>query len=244
MRCVSMSAVSENEENDEITTIQVYDSGISNDQSQSDYKTKDFANLMERLLCTNDRYFTSIMDFMKQLNVITDIPELHREMGYTFITKPQDFLNKDNKLIFINNLKYLHNANCDLNLELFNYLRSLAFGGNYFIHEMYIDVIHIFLPFLTDFFINPKYWDRIKYFCGDTKAVANALKYLIESNGTEDQFKYLPKQPAYNAFSLCHLSRNALRAQIYKGHKFNDALYNNCASSLPHSLMNFMIFRH
>ncbi|CAO1342521.1 unnamed protein product [Diamesa tonsa] len=239
-----MSAVSENEENDEITTIQVYDSGISNEEIQSNYKTKDVANLMERLLCTNDRYFTSIMDFMKQQNVLTDIPQKHRDIGFTFITKPQHFLTKDNKLIFINNLKYLHNENCNLNLELVNYLRSLTFGGNYFIHELYIDLIHIFLPFLTDFFINSSYWDRIKYFCVDTKAVVNALKYLIENYGSEEQFKYLPKQPAYNAFSLQHLSRNAMRAQIYKGHKFNDALYEICESNLPNTLMNYLMFRY
>lgn len=225
--------------------ITVYDSGISNEEIRTDYKTKDFANLMERLLCTNDQYFTTIMDFMKQLNVITDIPQMHREIGYTFITKPQDFLNNQhNKLIFINNLTYLHNVNCNLNLELLNYLRSLTFGGNYFIHEMYIDVIDIFLPFLTDFFTNPSYWDTIKYFCADTKAVVNALTYLITNYGVEVNFKYLPKQPAYNAFSLRHLSRNAMRAQIYQSHKLNDALYEICESSLPHSLMNYMIFRH
>ena len=227
-----------------IIIVYVSETENSNEEIHSEYKTKDFANLLERLLCTNDRYFTTIMDFMKQLNVITDIPQMHRDIGFTFITKPQDFLDKDNKLIFINNLKYLHNEKCDLNLELFNYLRSLAFGGNYFIHEMYIDVIQILLPFLTDFFINPSYWDKIKYFCVDTKAVTNALRYLIEMNGVEDNFKYLPKQPAYNAFSLRHLSRNAMRAQIYKDHKFNDALFKICKCNLPYSLMNYLMFRH
>ena len=74
----------------------VYDSGISNEEIRLDYKTKDFSNLMEKLICTNGRYFTSIMDFLKQLNIITDIPKMHREIGFTFITKPQDFLNNDN----------------------------------------------------------------------------------------------------------------------------------------------------
>lgn len=171
------------------------------------------------------------------------ISDVHRDIGYSFINASCDIRNKQTKWKLATNLIYLKESGCDLNLEMFNYLRSLTFGGNLMKRGgNYIQVIQLLLPFCTDFFIDQNYWKKIRYFCADTKEIVLALNFLITKYGTENNYKFLPPLHKYDPFSLKHLARNKVRENVWRNKKMNRSLFTFCEENLPVMLFKYVKF--
>jgi len=190
-----------------------------------------------------DADFPIIMEFFKVNRLSPLIAEVHKEIGYTFLNNSCNIFEEVTRANLKRNLEFLKSNGCDLDLELFLYLRSLTFGGTLMKHgENYINVIRLLLPHCTDFFTDFNNWKKIKYFCTDTKEIIDALHFLIINYGNEHLFKYLPPFEIYNPFSLKHLSRNKTRETIWKQKRFNKGLYEFCETNLPAVLFNYICF--
>lgn len=197
------------------------------------------------MLSSNDVNFPVIMDFLKINKIIPELREIYNNIGFGIVTKLSD---ENAKWRLIRNLTYLKENECDVNLELLNFLRSLTFGGNIIKHgdlSTNIQVMKTILPFCTNFFIDDRYWNKIRYFCFDTQEVKDAIEFLILNFGKHKNFKYL-QRPLRNAFSLKHLSRNKVRDIIYStnyGNKnYNVTYYNLCETNLPAILFKYINF--
>lgn len=183
------------------------------------------------------------MDFLRVNNIGIQLPDIYKDLGYTFIKSNCDISDFRTKWKLATNLIYLRCYGCDLNLEMFNYLRSLTFGGNQVKRsEHFLQVIKLLLPFCTDFFIDLSYWNKIRYFCVDTKEIVEALSFLITNYGTESNYKFLRQLRTYNPFSLKHLARNKVRETVWKNKKMNLSFYTFCEESLPVMLFKYMCF--
>lgn len=183
------------------------------------------------------------MDFLRMNNMVAKLPDIHRELGYTFIKSNCDISDFHIKWRLATNLIYLRENGCDLNLEMFNYLRSLTFGGIFVKRgENFLQVIQILLPFCTDFFIDDNYWNKIRYFCVATKEIRKALNFLIINYGTERNYKFLPPMNTYNPFSLKCLARNKVRENVWKNKKMNLSFYTFCRENLPVMLFKYLSF--
>jgi hypothetical protein len=205
----------------------------------------DFPLLFEKLLSTNDENFPAIMEFLKTNNIVPKLSDVHKELGYTVISSNCDLSNYQTKWRLIQNLIYLKENKCDLNLEMFNFLRSLTFGGKIIKRGKYfLDVIQILLPFCTDFFIDPSNWKKIRYFCGDTKEIVIALHFLITNYGREKDYKFLPSLQKYEPFSLKHLARNKVRENVWKNKKINLSFLSLCKENLPIILFQYLNFEN
>jgi hypothetical protein len=203
----------------------------------------DFSLLFEKMLSTNDENFPVIMEFLRINNIVPSIAEAYRFFGYTFINSTCDITDFDTRWRLAMNLKYLKANGCDLNLEMFNYLRSLTFGGKLVKRgEHFLLVIKFLLPFCTDFFIDLGVWRKIRYFCADTKEIREALDFLITSYGSEKNYKFLPPQARYEPFTLKHLARNKVRENVWSEKRMNLSFYALCERSLPVMLFNYMNF--
>lgn len=203
----------------------------------------DLSLLFEKLLSNNDVNFPVIMDFLRVNNIGIQLPDIYKDLGYTFIKSNCDISDFRTKWKLATNLIYLRCYGCDLNLEMFNYLRSLTFGGNQVKRsEHFLQVIKLLLPFCTDFFIDLSYWNKIRYFCVDTKEIVEALSFLITNYGTESNYKFLRQLRTYNPFSLKHLARNKVRETVWKNKKMNLSFYTFCEESLPVMLFKYMCF--
>lgn len=203
----------------------------------------DFSLLFEKMLSTNDENFPAMMEFLRMNGIVPKVSDVHREMGFTFINSSCDISDRKTKWKLITNLIYLQRNGCDLNLEMFNYLRSLSFGGNLVKRgENFLQVIHLLLPFCTDFFIDLSYWKKIRYFCADTKEIVEALHFLIEKYGTEKNYKFLPPLQKYNPFTLKHLARNKVRENVWESKKMNISLFTFYEENLPVTLFKYLIF--
>ncbi|KAG5674843.1 hypothetical protein PVAND_004788 [Polypedilum vanderplanki] len=213
----------------------------------NDEEVKDFSLFVEQMLSSNDVNFPVIFDFLKMNKLVPDLNEIYNNIGYTIVTNMND---KNARWKLIRNLSYLKMNACDLNLELLNFLRSLAFGGNKIKHgdlHSNINVMKIILPFLTNFFDDEKYWNKIRYFCFDTIEVKEAINFLVLNYGKEKNYKYIQPSPK-NAFSLKHLARNKVRDIIWNNnyksnnHKCNVRYYNHCKANLPVVLFKYINF--
>lgn len=203
----------------------------------------DFSVLFEKLLSTNDANFPAIMEFLRTNKIGVRLPEIYKEIGYTFINNSCDISDNRTKWKLATNLIYLRANGCDLNIEMFNYLRSLTFGGNVVKRgENFLQVIHFLLPFCTDFFIDLSYWNKIRYFCVDTKEIVKALNFLIVNYGSEKNYRFLPQLRSYNPFSLKHLARNKVRENVWKNKKMNLSFYTFCQENLPVMLFKYLRF--
>lgn len=173
------------------------------------------------------------------------IVDVHRSLGYTFVNNSCNVRDAQTKWRLVKNLKYLNESGCDLNLELFNYLRSLTFGGSVVKRsDQYLDVIQLLLPFTTDFFIDLSCWKKIRYFCNDTKEIKIALSFLILNHGTDSNYKFLPPLQKYNPFSLKHLARNKVRESVWKCKKTNlsERKLAFVKENLPHTVFDYLKF--
>lgn len=217
----------------------------------NDTEVTDIALFIEQMLSSNDANFPVIMDFLQMNKIVTDLKEIYRNFGFGIVTKLSDDISKEK---LIKNLEYLRENECDLNLELLNFLRSLTFGGNRIEHgDLFsnIQVLKTILPFCTNFFTDDRYWNKIRYFCFDTTDVIGALEFLIMNYGNEKNYKYL-QSPPKDAFSLKHLARNKVRDVIYSSdykhksgkHKsdYNVTFYNLCETNLPSVLFKYINF--
>lgn len=214
----------------------------------NDYEVTDFSLFIEQMLSSNDVNFPVIMDFLKVNKIVPELKEIYDNIGFGIVTKLSD---ENEKWRLIRNLKYLRENGCDVNLELLNFLRSLTFGGNLIKHgdlHSNISVMKTILPFCTNFFINNKYWNKIRFFCFDTKEVMDALDFLIINYGKEKNCKFL-KRPQKNAFSLKHLARNKVRDIVYSttcnnkhGENYNVTYFNLCEANLPTVLFKYINF--
>lgn len=216
-----------------------------------DDELNDFPVFVERLITNNDANFPAIMDFLLLNNLMRegDLREIYQNIGYTIIS---DQMVNDSyaRWKMLRNLAYLKIHRCDLNLELFNFLRSLTFGGKLIKHGNYetnIKIIRLLLPFITNFFNNQNYWRKIRYFCFDTTEVIEALQYLIINYGCEENLKFL-QQPHRDAFSLRHLSRNKVRQVLFDNNYLNCNIYDVveyyklCKISLPVVILKYINF--
>ena len=195
------------------------------------------------MLSNNDENFPVIMEFLRINNLVPKLSDVHREIGYSFINNNCDINDYQTRWKLASNLIYLNENGCDLNLEMFNYLRSLTFGGNVVKRsENFLQVIKLLLPFCTDFFIDLSYWNKIKYFCVDTKEIVEALNFLIVNYGNEKNYKFLPPLHKYNPFSLKHLARNKVRENVWKNKKMNRSEFTFCEENLPVTLFKYMKF--
>lgn len=181
------------------------------------------------------------------MNNFVDVRELYNNLGYTIMTDMND---KYAKSRLISKLVYLSENDCDLNLELLNFLRSLTFGGKLIKHTdllTNIKVMKTILPFCTSFFDDDKIWRKILYFCHDTQEIKDALKFLIVNYGKEKNHKFI-QLPIKSAFSLKHLSRNRVRENIWNKNntsnikKCNVTYYNMCKINLPACLFTYINF--
>lgn len=205
----------------------------------------DFPLLFEKLLSMNDENFPVVMEFLRMNNIVPKLSDVYAEIGYTFINSTCDVSNEQTKWRLISNLMYLKENKCDLNLEMFNFLRSLTFGGKIVKRgKNYLDVVQLLLPFCTDFFIDLNNWKKIRYFCRDTKEIVNALNFLITNYGTETNYKFLPPLPKYEPFSLKHLARNKVRENVWKNKKMNLSFFTFCKDNLPVMLFKYMKFEN
>lgn len=203
----------------------------------------DFSLLFEKMLSNNDENFPVIMEFLRINNFVPKISDVHRDIGYSFINSSCDLSDYQTRWKLATNLIYLNEHGCDLNLEMFNYLRSLTFGGNIVKRGgNFLQVIQLLLPFCTDFFIDLDYWKKIRYFCVDTKEIVEALNFLIVNYGTEKNYKFLPPLHKYNPFSLKHLARNKVRENVWKNKKMNRSVFTFCEENLPVMLLKYMKF--
>lgn len=207
----------------------------------------DFVQLFEKMLSENVGSFPAVMDFLLMNNFITSLSTLHAELGYSFINSQCNVDDTLTKLKLINNLNYLKMHSCDLDLEMFNFLRSLTFGGKIVKRGTnYLDVIKILLPYCTDFFIDVNFWKKIRYFCSDTKEIVDALDFLITSYGSEMIYKFLPPLAKYEPFTLRHLARNKVRENVFKGGKHDvrhmTEMLTMCRENLPKSLCKYLFF--
>lgn len=203
----------------------------------------DFSLLFEKLLSKNDENFPVVMEFLSVNNIVPKLSDVHAEMGYTFISNNCDVANAQTKWRLISNLIYLKENKCDLNLELFNFLRSLTFGGKIVKRgKNYLEIIKIMLPFCTDFFIDLSNWKKIRYFCADTKEIVEALNFLVANYGTEKNYKFLLPLQKYEPFSLKHLSRNKVREIVWKNKQINLSFLTFCKDNLPVMLFKYMKF--
>lgn len=205
----------------------------------------DFSLLFEKMLATNDENFPVIMEFLKLNNFVPKLSDVYNEIGYSFINSSCDYSDYQTKWKLVTNLMYLKENKCDLNLEMFNFLRSLTFGGKIVKRgENYLQVIKILLPFCTDFFIDLSNWKKIRYFCADTKEIIEALHFLILNYGTEKNYKFLLPLPKYNPFTLKHLARNKVRENVWKNKKVNLSALTFCKENLPVMLFKYMKFEN
>lgn len=216
----------------------------------NDDEVTDFSLFIEQMLSSNDVNFPIIMDFLKLNKLVPDLKEIYNNIGFGIVTKVTD---DNSKWRLITNLEYLRKDDCDLNLELLNFLRSLTFGGSLIKHgdlSSNVQVMKTILPFCTNFFIDDRYWNKIRYFCLDTQEVMDALEFLILNYGKEKNCKYL-QRPQKNAFSLKHLARNKVRDILYSSKynrcrksdgDYNVAYYNLCESNLPRVLFKYIKF--
>lgn len=171
------------------------------------------------------------------------ISDVHRDIGYSFINANCDTRDHQTKWKLATNLIYLKESGCDLNLEMFNYLRSLTFGGTAVKRGAnFLQVIQLLLPFCTDFFIDLSYWKKIRYFCSDTKEIVEALNFLVTQYGTEKIYKFLPPLHKYDPFSLKHLARNKVRENVWRNKKMNLPLFTFCEENLPVMLFKYVKF--
>jgi hypothetical protein len=223
----------------------------------NDDEVSDYSLLIEKMLVQNDAYFPAIMDFLKINKFVPDLHKNYHSIGYTIINNIND---AKSRCTLKRNLKYLYDNDCDINMELLHFLRSLTFGGKLIKHgdqSTNILVIKTLLPFCTNFFHDEtKYWNKIRHFCFDTEEIIDALKFLILNYGREENFKYL--HPTHNkkidAFSLKHLARNKVRETIWQGNdsnnkgksgnnkKCNTSYYDLCKSDLPAVLFKYICF--
>lgn len=204
----------------------------------------DFPLLVEKLLATNNENFPIVMEFLKMNIFVPKLSETYSEIGYTFINS-HSFANEQTKWRLKSNLIYLKENKCDLNLEMFNFLRSLTFGGKVVKRgENFLEILKILIPFCTDFFIDKVTWKKIRYFCGDTEEIKEALKFLINNYGTEVQYKFLPPLPKYEPFSLKHLARNKNRENVWKNKTINLSFLACCKDNLPVTLFKYMKFEN
>lgn len=204
----------------------------------------DFSVLFEKMLSTNDENFPVIMEFLKINNLVPNqISEVYRDMGFTFINSSCNICDFHTKWKLAMNLTYLKENGCDLNLEMFNYLRSLTFGGNRVKRgENFLQIIQFLLPYCTDFFIDLDCWKKIRYFCVDTKEIVEALNFLIINYGTEKNYKFLPQLPRYDPFSLKHLARSKVRESVWRDKKMNQTRFTFCEENLPRLLFKYINF--
>lgn len=203
----------------------------------------DFPSLFEKMLSNNDENFPIIMEFLRINNFVPKISDVHRDIGYSFINSSCDLNDYETRWKLVTNLIYLNEHGCDLNLELFNFLRSLTFGGKIVKRgENFLQVIQLLIPFCTDFFVDLNIWRKIRYFCADTKEIIEALNFLIVNYGTEKNYKFLPPLHKYNPFSLKHLARNKVREDVWKNKKMNRSAFTFCEENLPVMLFKYMKF--
>lgn len=204
----------------------------------------DFSLLFEKLLSNNDINFPIIMDFLVMNGICVQLPEVYKDLGYTFIKSDCDISDIRTKWKLATNLIYLRSSGCDLNLEMFNYLRSLSFGGIMVKRsEHFLQIIKLLLPFCTDFFIDLSYWNKIRYFSVDTKEIITALNFLMTNYGSEKNYKFLRAQlRATSPFSLKHLARNKVRENVWKNKKMNVTYYTLCEQNLPVTLFKYLNF--
>lgn len=199
------------------------------------------------MLSENVGSFPAVMDFLLANNFITSLSAVHAELGYSFITSQCNIDDTLTKLKLMNNLNYLKMHSCDLDLELFNFLRSLTFGGKIVKRgSNYLDVIKLLLPYCTDFFADVSYWKKIRYFCSDTKEIIDALDFLIANCGSEVIRRFLPTQVKYEPYTLRHLARNRVRASLFGGGRHDvshqQAVVSMCRESLPKTLCKYLFF--
>lgn len=203
----------------------------------------DFSLLFEKMLASNDENFPVIMEFLRINNLMPEIADVHRDIGYTFINSSCNVCDLPTKWTLAQNLKYLKENGCDLNLEMFNYLRSLTFGGSLVKRgENFLKVIQLLLPLCTDFFHDVNLWKKIRYFSADTKEIKAALDFLITNYGCEKNYKFLPPQQSYTPFSLKHLARNKVREDVWNNKKTNLSVFTFCKENLPVTLFKYVIF--
>lgn len=203
----------------------------------------DFSLLFEKLLSTNDAHFPLIMEFLKANKIGPELPVIYKDMGYSFINHNCDIKDPQTRWNLITNLIYLKENGCDLNIEMFNYLRSLTFGGNVVKRgRKFLSIISLLLPFCTDFFTDLSYWKKIRYFCADTKEIVEALNFLITNHGTEKNFKFLLPARTYNPFSLKQLARNKVREIVWSNKKMNLSAYAISRENLPVMLFKYLCF--
>jgi hypothetical protein len=203
----------------------------------------DVSTLFEKLLATNDDNFPVIMDFLMMNNMVTNLADIHRNMGFSFISSNWDITDYRTKWKLITNLIYLKENGCDLNIEMFNFLQSLTFGGTIVKRgQNYLQVIQLLLPFCTDFFVDLNYWKKIRYFCSATKEIIEALNFLIMNYGSEKNYKFLPPLGTYKPFTLKHLARNKVREDVWKNKKINESLYTIAEENLPVMLFKYVNF--
>lgn len=238
MFCSSVVSITETTENDGNALILFIGDG-------SGGEVTDFGQLFEKMLSENVGSFPAVMDFLLMNNFIVDLSTLHGELGYSFINSNCDVSDTLTKLKLINNLNYLKMHSCDLNLEMFNFLRSLTFGGKIVKRGTnYLDVIKILLPYCTDFFIDVNYWMKIRYFCTDTKEIIDALDFLVTNYGSEMIYKFLPPLSKYQPYTLRHLARNKVRENVFGGKSVSHmtSMMSMCSESLPKTLCKYLLF--
>lgn len=205
----------------------------------------DFPLLFEKLLSSNDESFPTIMEFLRTNNIVPKLSDVYAEIGYTFVNSNCDASDSMTRWRLITNLMYLRDNKCDLNLEMFNFLRSLTFGGKIVKRgKNYLDVIQILLPFCTDFFLDFNTWKKIRYFSSDTKEIVNALSFLVANYGTEKNYKFFPALPKYEPFTLKHLARNKVREIVWQNKKTNQTFLTFCKDNLPVMLFGYMKFEN
>lgn len=209
------------------------------------FKYKEFSVILEKLLSTNEEHFPEIMDFLI-INKLNDskLRDVHESLGFSFINSHCfDSDNSQTKNRLINNLTYLKRHDVNLNLEMFNFLRSLAFGGKVLKRgKKYLEIINTLLPFCTDFFFDyDNYWKKIRYFCSDTKEVKTSLNFLVKNFGTEKNYKFLPMRQN-KPFSLKHISRNKIRESVWRKSKIDLLYLTYCHENLPKVLFGYIKF--
>lgn len=200
------------------------------------------------MLSSNDGSFPVIMEFLKINMIVPDVCEIYKSIGYSIINMT-DVNDINLQWRLIRNLTYLKEQNCDLNIEMLNFLRTLTFGGKLIKHGDQVTnerVMKILLPFCTNFFDDDiKYWNKIRHFCCDTVEVVDALNFLITNYGKEKNCKFL-QNPNKSAFSLKHLARNKIRDVIWcnnnNNHHRNEAYYKLCENDLPSLLFKYINF--
>lgn len=205
------------------------------------------------MLSENDGNFPNVMNYLRMKNAIPELSQMHKELGYSFLNIKCDVLDQQTKFKLINNLNYLKMNSCDLDRELFNYLHSLSFGGTIVKRgKVYLELVKILMPFITDFFFNDTYWKKIRYFCNDTKEIIDVLNFLIPFCH-ENIFNSFPqyfssrhiaslKGNSRRPFTLKHLSRNKMRKLIFNNGKMNHLMMSMCTENLPQELYKYLFF--